>query len=235
MISDIIEGTKLFLDNKRVHIQNTMLNNIPIGSHLLVLEKYGYTGERLDINIKHEETKHITGELEKGSFQIPYRKIEVDGISDDWNEIEAIYHYKFKEDPFPDDTGTYFKNFKVAYDSKNLYYILEFNDTPCSAHKDYYYQINIYKDLGSRRNITMSNGNIRVNHNINIQPGRTFIWQNGNFQDTQDTVLKGANYLEGSIPFSIINFNTNEFYISCLLNTIPRDIWKADYVKVSIP
>ncbi len=235
-INSLTEGAIIILDGERVFPQTGWIKKIPTGHHSLLIKKNEYVEKNYSVTIISGETNYLLGKLEKVVIEIPFAKIKVDGKASDWKGIEPTYQYNLGPDPFPNDSGTDFKNFKVAYDNNNLYYILEFNDPPCSTKKDYYYQINIYQTaLNNQRDNSLNDGDIRVNHNLRSQPGGTFIWDSGKFEGTRDTFVKGSTYLEGSIPRNRITFDTNLFYIACVLNKKPGNVWQAEFIKISIP
>jgi len=235
-INSLSDGAKVFLDGKKVYPQIGWLKKIPTGYHSLLIQKDNYEEKRFNITIISGKTNYESGNLERIALEIPYAKIRVDGKSGDWDNIEPIYEYVYGSDPFPDDKGTDYKDFKIAHDNRNLYYSIDFYDPPSSTNKIYYYTINIYQTIeGVRHDGDLHNGDIRINHNKQEQSGATFIWENGNFKGTKDTYVRGSTCLEGSIPLNIINFETDNFYISCLLHANNDNFIRSEYVKVILP
>lgn len=119
-IMNLTSGAEVYLDGKRVYLQNGRLNDVTAGTCQLVIKKERYVEKKQSITVEPAKTRYVSGKLKKAVFHIPYAKIKIDGKLDDWTGIEPMV-----TDPVNDNiggkSGTDIRKIFLAKDDKYIY------------------------------------------------------------------------------------------------------------------
>ena len=127
--------TQIYLDDKRVYLQDNLLNDIIPGNHLLVLKKSGYIEKKLTLLIKPDKTEYINEELIRA---IPFANINIDGKPGDWIGIEPLMT-DVKGDSTDNKNRCDIKDVYLAVDEQYTYIRFDFFDTnPFNGRGNYF-------------------------------------------------------------------------------------------------